>query len=226
LEKAFAAVESKVAPVWPDIVEYADKEPVRREVAFVIALLFFLRHPDHQAFVADRLQRICAKFAQLPPQTKLLFRQGNIERRFTAHEYLANTKLDPIALKETFLDFVSTQAGTVGDALAKRPWGVICAENDVFLTSDFPVVFKRGTATQRAVGVGTPGTEITFPLSPRRVLHISEVFTESFGLYQVTDPDAINSGIARVARRFVFANRDDPSIQPKVLGWRSPSASV
>ena len=83
-----------------------------------------------------------------------------------------------------FVDFIAQEGKWLAKVLLKKRWSVIVADEPVFVTSDNPVILDGPPDRNEGFGFGTRGMTVTFPLSPKMLLHLSDRKNgENDGLY-------------------------------------------
>ena len=168
--------ESVYAPVWPSVFERAAALRTRRNLARFVALMV-LRHPDSRSLSKTAAEIVCGR--DVVRSSKDLMRHA-------------------------FIDNMRGNTEWFTDIFMRLKWGVICTEAPFFVTSDTPVVLWRGTASTETFGFGTPGTEISFPISPTRLLLLSDRWDHEFACYPLLQGDDFNRGTIKAAMRFAF----------------------
>ena len=111
----------------------------------------------------------------------------------------------------------------VSAQLFRRPWGIVFADTDSFITSDNPVAIERGACRRKKFGISTPGTLVCFPISPQRFLVIADEWEWEFMHYKLDDPQVFVRRVVNGADRFVFA-RQESHLIVKAIAARRKSA--
>jgi hypothetical protein len=92
------------------------------------------------------------------------------------------------------------------DLIGKMSWYVVSSTEDYFITSDNPAYFFE------AHGIGTPKSELTFPISRDLALFTSWQGTQNSLIYREARPKLVreaNKRVASGAERFVFSHRQE-----------------
>lgn len=129
-----------------------------------------------------------------------------------------------VAIAETITDFqvypndnqmimeMFEEAAQVAGILEYRPWKLLRARRDRFLTSDRPVTpWRQRTRETRHLGVGLASADaIYFPIDPRQVIVAENGEVASWSVTPVTEADAnrINERVAHWSTRYVYHRPD------------------
>jgi len=138
---------------------------------FVATLM--TRHPDQELKTRQVHAKMVEILEQVPkdsegiPLVDTFIHKGKAYPFDTSgyHEYVA---ADENRLKEAFADQVLPVAQSIVDDLFNKRWAILCTEQPAFFTSDRPV--KTVNTERQVFGTRTPGTQIFFPISPKRML--------------------------------------------------------
>jgi hypothetical protein len=109
----------------------------------------------------------------------------------------------------------------LAEAMMKKRWSVILAEEPVFITSDRPV--QMFNPKRERFGISTPGTVIIFPLSPTRILLMDDKLNEPIGQYYPMDlahgPGPWNMGAWTNCERFMISSRNTDEVIAEIMAW-------
>jgi len=224
-EDDLADMESIYAEVWPDIVDRAQNVGTRHNIARFVALMF-VRHPQHRETV--RLMNVGFRKAvqDLAPDEEVEIVAEGRTGKIGVREILEGTRAEATNIASGFLNVMRSTVEDIAAVLVARRWGVVFSEEAAFVTSDCPVVLNRGSCQRRAFGFRTPGTQMFFPCSPKRLLVVSDDWPHQFAHYKLTNADVFNLMIAQEAVRFVYASKDDSELAHKIKKWRSATAQA
>ncbi len=215
LDELLDDLESLLSRIWPAVatgfVDLADP-PMRKGLALFIAVMY-LRHPDVRRQVEDVHSKLCELLKGGPtladgtPAVDAITLNGTKHKVDTRdwHDY-RNWTADHH--DRFFAETVRSEATRLALALMEKRWSVILAETDLYITSDKPVALHN--PGKEKYGYGTPGTLITFPLSPTRVLVLDDKHEEPGNQYYpltAGDPAPINMSIWHGASRFLITGR-------------------
>jgi hypothetical protein len=219
-EQWFSGWEGRFAKVWPDIFDRGENPPTRKNLARFLATLL-IRHPAAREVVGDFNKRLRVLASGAPDDGHIAIRgrYGKAEIAVAdIHQYAARNADE---IRTDWLRVMPGCVRSVADELFARNWGVAFAESDAFVTSDMPVALNRGTCRKAKFGIGTPGTLIFFPVSPRRFLVIADEWEWPFMHYKLGDERVFIRRVVRSARRFVFARREMPAIAEAIAEYRA-----
>jgi Protein of unknown function (DUF4238) len=218
-EDDLADVEGIYASVWPDIVDRAEDVQTRRNIARSVALMF-VRHPQHRETVRLMHEGFRKAVQDLAPDAEIEIVAEGRTHMIRVDEILEGTKAEMPNVASGFLNVMRSTTADIAAALVARRWGVVFSEERTFVTSDCPVVLNRGSCQRRAFGFGTPGTQILFPCSPKRLLVVSDDWPHEFAHCKLTNSDVFNRMIAQGAVRFVYGSKLDSELVQKIKEWR------
>jgi hypothetical protein len=174
IEDTLDKMESGFAHVFRDVLSAIERtggiESYHKELLAPFLVIQFLRTADYRR---DFLER----------NTKLLARMAGISRYFSHGIYENNLQVEfnkeNIPLHHARIMFNQTIQNELINALCQHIW--IVGINDTpqpFYTSDTPIV-KRSHFNEPGkshTGLGSPGIEINFPLSPKYALKLLSAF--------------------------------------------------
>lgn len=207
-EGRFSQIEGLFHSRWPEVFNSIGDPRTKRNIARFLALMH-IRHPKHK----EEIRKTNAWLRQLTAQARAsghtefeivdpdgetsVVRVGDVDEM--ASDTAANTNAG-------FLNAL-TSVETLAQILSARKWGVVFNTIDapVYLTSDRPLVLHRGTCSRESFGFATPGTEITFPITPTKLLRISDVFQEDGLHYPLIALGDVNEQVVLTATRFIFS---------------------
>ena len=173
----------------------------------------YARHPDQRDAVRAMNARFLAEAADVPDgqDVEYIGPQGQLIQ-LSASEIRECAKTDRASVGNDFIRLMKTMTRTVADSIVRRKWGFYSGSGVTFATSDRPVALHRGQTLKPTFGFTTPGTLVTFPISPQQFLIISESHPRDCSLYEVEDDASYLEFIVDSAKRFVFASRRDDRI--------------
>jgi hypothetical protein len=180
-----------------------------------------LRHPDTEAEIRHLNTSLLRAVQGMAPEDTISIGHAGEFAACTVAQATEGAQVNKDAIKSAFLRLLPSRIEDLAEVLVKRRWGIIFSDKADFVTSDSPVVLRRGKATKTNFGFATPGTEILFPISPARLLTISDEWPYEFAHYKLTKPDIYNRMIALHANRFVFSHRNDPALTGRLRNWRA-----
>jgi len=212
LEEALDKIETKLGHRW---IEFTEGEPSlqdelrRRELSLFIATLH-LRNPN----ILNMIDAVMGLRSRLFGQTQ----SSPIASEWRSPQVLGdpvdpNHRPDPTDPHRFFTQMVWTKAGEFAKAFFGMRWSVLCADEDVFVTSDRPVGVQH--AHRQRAGPLTPGALTIFPINPRRILLLGDGLKPPYEQYVMVSP-LLARGYNRVqeltSSRFVFTGRSGPEV--------------
>jgi hypothetical protein len=135
----------------------------------------------------------------------------------TENKSLAERRLDEIkeieeSLRNKIPEFIIDQVHLpwanqqMIDLIGAMSWYIVSSKEDYFITSDNPAYFFE------AYGIGTPKSELTFPISRDLTLFTSWQGAQNSMIYLEARPKLVreaNKRLASGAERFVFSHRQE-----------------
>jgi len=210
-EQWFAGWEGIYSNKWPDIFDRAENPDTRHNLARFLATLL-LRHPTSREIVCAINRRLLAMASNAQNHERVSILRHQVSVRVSAAEILEFASTDPDAVRTDWLRQMPTLAPSLADLLFSRRWGVIFARAPAFITSDNPVFLDRGCYKGEKFGMGTPGTLISFPISPTRFLLIADEWQHPFMHYRLEDAQVFMRRVVRKAHRFVFSSHESAEL--------------
>jgi len=131
---------------------------------------------------------------------------------------LRSDGIDPRNAGKVFVHQLHNGLPKMTDYFMTRAWCVMTAPNDVFITSDKPVLFLHDT---KMPGPGTAGAVPVFPLSPRRLLFMGEAEAFSANVYRSIEIPlalAINRNMLHRCYRIVITGRSPTDVSRELGG--------
>lgn len=179
----FAGWEGLFAKEWPDIFDRGENPSTRKNLSRFLATLL-IRHPSAREVVANFNDRLWALAERARDGGRIGIRDPYGEAEVTVadiHQYAARNADE---IRTDWLRIMPNVVRSIADDLFARKWGVFCTDDDSFITSDTPVAIHRGACRSDKFGIRTPGTFISFPISPRRFLVIADEWKFPFMHYK------------------------------------------
>jgi hypothetical protein len=123
-------------------------------------------------------------------------------------------------LRQVFVDDLRANATWFAEALLEKRWSVVFSADPVFVTTDTPVTIRN--QTRERFGVKTPGTIISIPLSPTRVLLMDDRLDQPLGQYYPLGshgPAPFNLNAWHCCERFMISSRTTDEVCAELLAW-------
>jgi hypothetical protein len=197
---------------WPEVFDGTMDNETKMNISRFLALMH-LRHPKHK----EQVQKTKALFRTIADKVRAqghdrfeVVHPDGTKNIIPVSEMEEFTRDTPANAKLGFLNAMHQSMEDLAKVICARKWGVIISMHNepVYLTSDTPLVVHRGTCTKQFFGFGTPGTEVTFPISPTKLLRISDVYEEDGLHYPLISLGDLNEPIILNAARFVFSHQE------------------
>jgi hypothetical protein len=214
VEKQLAKMETMIARLYPRI---ADGIPdlstawgIKKLTAlFIVSLI--LRHPDSEAVTKDTHQKLVNLIEKAPkderglPQINHVYRDGQ-QFPFDTSDYESYKTADDNQMKEMFANQIRPIAAQLSEELFKKRWIFLCCDLPIFFSSDKPVI-QQHTGIKK-FGVGTPGVNLWFPVSPFRMLWMKDGDGQPDGFYPFPEAEAVglNAFTMSNATRFLLSH--------------------
>lgn len=222
-EQWFAGWEGLFAKNWPEIFDRGENSNTRKNLSRFLATLI-IRHPFARDIVRDINEQLWTLAGRAREGSRIVIRGrcGAAEVSVAdIHQYAARNADE---IRTDWLRIMPNVVRSISDELLARKWGVFCTDADSVITSDTPVALHRGACRRDKFGIGTPGTFISFPISPRRFLIIADEWRFPFMHYKLDDECGFIRHVIRSADRFIFAQRENRAIaQAIAIARNSPS---
>lgn len=209
-------MESVLGSAWPLIanenIDFRDAT-IRRGVSLLIATMH-LRNPAMQKVLEAMHTQIVSLFDGAPkradgtPAVEAIRLKGR-ELKLDTSDWHKYKNWDANDHHRYFMDMIEKMTTEIATGFIAKRWSVICADQDVFITADKPVVLQHDTSA--SPGFSTPGALICFPLSPTRTLVLDDKLSEPDGQYHALQPSAgpaINLGVWLNTDRFLITGRN------------------
>lgn len=126
---------------------------------------------------------------------------------FDTSDYDDYKAADANQLKQMFAEQIRPIAAKMAGLLFNKRWAFLCTDKPVFFTSDKPVIQQH--TERRTFGIGTPGVHLWFPVSPTRMLWMSDrVGDQPDGFYPLPMEETawLNAFTIANATRFLLSH--------------------
>ena len=180
IEDKLGDLENLIARMYPRVAEgFPDLEKdwgIKKLMALFLATIW-LRHPEMQAKTTETHCRMVEFFESAPKDgsgmpaiTHAIVEGKRIEIDDSGYDEWKSA--DQNELKVFFAEQIEFNAGRIAEVLIKKRWVFLCASDPVFLTSDKPLALTH--PEKKTFGLGTADALLMFPISPRRVLWMTD----------------------------------------------------
>lgn len=232
MEDRLANLEALVAPIWPEVasgfMDLNGSTSLRKAIALFVSTLHF-RHPLSRQRVAQTHSKLIGLFEDFPkdehgnPKVLLLDRDGS-PKVIDNSNYQQWSNAGPDDLHQMFVDSISDHSGEFAQMLLEKRWSVVFTDDPVFITTDTPVSIVNGHRTP--FGITTPGTVLSFPLSPTRILMMDDRHDQPKGQYYPLGPygpGPANLMAWHCCHRFMISPRPTDYVCAEMLEWADSS---
>jgi hypothetical protein len=225
LDDRLGNVETLLAQIWPELAEgyvSLEDDSIRKGLSLFVALMH-LRNPA----VREEVERIHGQIVALyeagprradgTPDIQEVVINGQVREMNTSgwHDYRSWGIDDH---DRFFAQIVQAETSHIAKTLLSKRWSVVCCDEDAFITTDKPVSLHH--LGREGFGFGTPGTLVTFPLGPKRMLVMDDMHHEPANqYYSLKDANAgsFNLTTWRNGSRFMITGRPIPEVLGEIV---------
>jgi hypothetical protein len=232
MEDRLASLETLLAPMWRDVangfVDLNEHTSLRKAIALFVSTLHF-RHPQSRQRVAEIHSKLVSLVEDFPKdqhrnkKVYLLDSDGS-PKVFDSSNYQQWNNAGPDDLHQMFVDSIRDHSGEFARILLEKRWAVVFADAPVFITTDTPVAIVNRHRTP--FGITTPGTLLSLPLSPTRVLIMDDGHDQPKGQYYplgAHGPGPANLMAWHCCKRFMISPRPTDYVCAEMLEWADSS---
>lgn len=217
VENHLAELETMIARLYPRIADgYPDLASAwgMKKLASLFIATLILRHPDIEDHTHQMHQRMVGLYEAV--RTASNGRRsishivaGGEAIDFDASDYEEYRTADANRLKQMFAEQIRPIARNLTNHLFNKRWAFLCTDSPVFFTSDKPVIQQH--PTRNSFGIGTPDVHVWFPVSPTRMLWMTDrVGEECDGFYPLPTTEAAGLNAFTMANATRFLLSDEP----------------
>lgn len=119
-----------------------------------------------------------------------------------------------------FVQLIFDNAAWLAQELLKKRWWVSFTDTPSFITTDTPVVVVN--PERQSFGINTPGTVISLPISPTRILMLDDRLDQPKGRYYplgTNGPAPFNDIAWCKCERFMISSRPTDLVCAEMLAW-------
>jgi hypothetical protein len=227
-EERLGDLESVVSRMWPELangfVDLHESDANRKALALFVSTLH-LRHPRSARLTVEMHSQLVTFFETIPkdsagnPLVVEFDRRGKVQP-FDASGYAEYRSAGTERLRQVFVDDIRANAMWFAEALLEKRWSVVFSSEPVFITTDTPVTIVH--RTQERFGIKTPGTVVSIPLSPTRVLLMDDRVDQPKGQYYPLGshgPGPFNLEAWLSCERFMISPRSTDQVCAEMMAW-------
>jgi hypothetical protein len=225
-ESKLADYEGLLKGIWhllaSDFVDLEGNQSIRKALALFISLLY-LRHPKRLEETERIHRQITQHFDSFPkdqngnPDISEIEHKG-VVRPFDASDWNKYRQAGLEELKKMFVDTLNQNATHLAGILMEKRWSVVFSDQPVFITTDSPVTMLN--PHRERFGFTSPGTLVSFPISPTRVLMLDDRHDQPAGQYYplaATGPGIPNGLAWGNCERFMISPRHPDLVCAEIL---------
>jgi hypothetical protein len=188
-ERKLAALETTISRMYSELSDgVPDLEQawgIKKLFSLFLATLL-LRHPSEREGTKDTHRTLVSWYETLPKDSAGRPIVPDFERNgrripFDASRWEEYRDEDKNGITRMFAEGIEENARALADEFFKKRWAFLCLQEPCLFTSDFPVAIKH--LEGKSSGVATPGVHVFFPVSPKRMLHMTDRQDNSDGFY-------------------------------------------
>ena len=119
-----------------------------------------------------------------------------------------------------FVQLIFDNTGWLAQELLKKRWWVSFTDTASFITTDTPVIVVN--PERQSFGINTPGTVLSFPISPTRILMMDDRWDQPKGRYYplgADGPAPFNYTAWCKCERFMISSRPTDLVCAEMLAW-------
>lgn len=227
LEKKLENLETTIGVIWPsiaeDFIDLGDTN-IRKMLSLFVAAMH-LRNPETRKAIECIHRELIELYEGVPtkpdgtPDVDTIEIAGVTHPLDTGgwHEYRKWGKNDHDI---SFAHAIESEAVRIAEMMMKKRWSIIMTEQDVFVTTDKPVVLQHQSLP--TFGLGTPDVVVSFPLGPKRLLIMDDMHHEPANQYYPLHNSAVgafNLGAWRNGSRFMITGRPIHMVLSEIVTW-------
>ena len=182
LETIISRLYFRVAEGYPDLREAPG---IKRLLSLFFATLL-LRHPDELEGTKETHRMLVTWYEMFPKDARGRpvvpeFEQEGTSFPFDNSHWEEYRDEDENGMVRMFAETIEQNSRSIANQIFQKRWAFLCLDRPRLFTSDFPVVVKH--LEQKTFGVGTPGVHMFFPVTPKRMLHMTDPKDDPDGFY-------------------------------------------
>ncbi len=188
LENKFGSTEFTISLLWDRLANnFADlsDKTIRKGVSLFIALTY-LRNPEIRRQIEERYNQLVNFYKSIPADESGIplidtIRVKGVAYKFDTGDWHEYKSRDKNGHDQSFTQLIQSEAVKIAEILMQKRWSIIFSETDAFVTSDKPVILVHPSI--KNFGFDTKGVVVSFPLSPKRLIVMDDLFNEPANQY-------------------------------------------
>lgn len=231
LEEKLADLEARLASLWPvlatELMDFG-QDDVRKLVALFMSVMH-LRSPDTLQAVEEIHGRLVSLYETAPrnhdgaPAVEIVSASGEaqpLDTRGWERYRTAGTNDHQLF----FAQMIQSEAVRIAERLTQKRWSTLLSDEDAFVTSDRPVSVLH--QSREVFGIGTPGSVVIFPITPRRLLVMDDRHEEPPNQYYLLGQDSVGplNGLIWRNGRLLLTGRPIPDVLTELMSSADEAA--
>jgi hypothetical protein len=233
LEEQLADLEAHLASLWSvvaaELIDFRQAD-IRNLVALFVSVIH-MRSPDTLYAVEEIHRGLVALYESAPknpdgtPNVEVVDGSGTAQPLDTRgwEQYRMAGANDH---QRFFAQAIRREAVRIAERLIQKRWCTLLTEEDAFVTSDRPVSIEH--QSKEVFGVGTPGSIVIFPLTPRRLLVMDDRHEQPPNQYYRLNRDSVGplNGLVWRNGRLLLTGRPIPDVLTELVSSAGESFSA
>jgi hypothetical protein len=179
-ERKLAALEATVSRFYlrlSDGFPNLEQEWGMKKLFALFLATLLLRHPEERDGTRHTHRELVAWYETLPKDSSGRpiipdFEHEGRRYPFDSSRWDEYRDADENAITKMFAYGIEANARSLANEIFKKRWAFLCLDEPRLFTSDFPLAVKH--FDEKVFGVGTSGVHLFFPVSPKRMLHMTD----------------------------------------------------
>jgi Protein of unknown function (DUF4238) len=191
LETTISRFYSRMSEGFPDL----ERAGGMKKLFSLFLATLLLRHPSEREGTRNTHRAMVAWYETLPRDAsgRPIIPDAEYDGRrhtFDNSRWEEYRDEDENGITRMFAEGIEANARALASELLKKRWAFLCLNDPLLFTSDSPLVIKH--LELPTSGLGTPGVHVFFPLTPKRMLHMTDRQNNSDGFYPFPSVKACN----------------------------------
>jgi len=227
-EDKLSDYESVMSTLWSKIsnefYDFSKGTSLRKGIALFMSLMY-LRNPANINLIKEVHTKLIDVVEWFPkdkngnPSLTKIIHKG-MEYKVDISDYADYKNSSQIDFQNMFIEHIHREAIPIAETFINKRWAIVVSEKDHFITSDNPVIVEN--INRDVFGLNTKGTITIFPISPKRILVMDDVYEVADGnFYALKDnnPAIYNYTIWRLSNDFMLSKRHPDLICKEIVDY-------
>lgn len=215
-EDKLSDYEDVMSSIWPmlsnDFYDFSKGTYIRKGLALFISLLYN-RNPLNIKKIENVYNQLITIYEQFPKDENgnpsiTSFIYHGIEHKIDNSYYTEYKQSSKIDLQNMFIENIHLEAIPFAELFMNKRWSIVFSKKEHFITTDNPVVVEN--SDRESFGVNTKGTVIIFPINPKKILLMDDLYDEGDSkFYPLIDENSapFNFTFWRNAKEYMLSKR-------------------